>query len=57
MWKGCTHAGNYKVKSAELKEFYYGYMDNLKHLKEPVILNEDVDYEHKIQLQLHEGSS
>ena len=26
MEEECTHAGNYKVKSMELKEFYYGYM-------------------------------
>jgi hypothetical protein len=49
MWKECTHAGNYKVKSIELKEFYYGYMDNLKYLKEPILLSKEDDYEHKIQ--------
>jgi len=49
MWKECTDAGNYKVKSIELKKFYYGYMGNLKYLKEPIILNEEDDYEHKVQ--------
>lgn len=49
MWKECTHAGNYKVKSIELKQFYYGYMENLKYLKEPIILNEKDDYEYKVQ--------
>ena len=49
MLEECTHAGNYKVKSIELKEFYYGYMGNLQYLKEPILLNEEEDYEHKIQ--------
>ncbi len=38
MWEECTHAGNYKVRSSELKHFYYGYMEAFQE-----------DYEHKIQ--------
>lgn len=49
MEEECTHAGNYKVKSMELKEFYYGYMGNLKYLKEPIVLSGDDDYEYKSQ--------
>lgn len=49
MWEECTHAGNYKVKSMKLKEFYYGYMENLKYLKEPIVLSGEDDYEYKIQ--------
>ena len=53
MWEVCTHAGNYKVKSMELKEFYYGYMDNLKYLKKPIVLSGEDDYEHRNQEDLY----
>ncbi|QIZ84786.1 hypothetical protein HF888_11390 [Bermanella marisrubri] len=49
MLNECNDAGNYKVKSMELKKFYYGYMKNLQYLKEPIRLSDEDDYEHKIQ--------
>ncbi len=49
MWEECAEAGNYKVKSAELKRFYNGYMDAFQYAKEPILPNEREDYEHQIQ--------
>lgn len=49
MWKECTEAGRYKVKSKELKRFYNGYMDAFKYAKEPILPSDREDYEYQIQ--------
>jgi len=49
MWNECSHAGNYKVKSIELKRFYYSYMEAFEYMKDPIVLSKKEDYEHKIQ--------
>jgi len=49
MWQECSLAGNYKVKSEKLKNFYYAYMEAYEHMKEPIILSKEEDYEYKIE--------
>jgi len=48
MWEECAEAGSYKVKSTDLKRFYYGYMKVFQNKKDQANPIEE-DYEHKIQ--------